>query len=59
MVSSTRTAIRPKHLRVGDTVARGYLLSEVESAFRRYVPNPDAHSALKQEPPSEISNVKS
>ena len=33
-------------------------LTDVEAAFRRYVPNPDAHSVPNHEP-SEISDGKS
>ena len=33
--------IRPKYLRTGKSVARGYTLSDIEAAFRRYVPNPE------------------
>ncbi|HKQ36984.1 MAG TPA: DUF3631 domain-containing protein [Verrucomicrobiae bacterium] len=38
--------IRPKYFRHGDSSARGYMLADVESAFRRYVPNPDAHANI-------------
>ena len=32
--------IRPRYMRHENTTARGYTLADVESAFRRYVPNP-------------------
>jgi hypothetical protein len=35
--------IRPKHLRFGHSTGRGYLIEDIESALRRYIPNPDAH----------------
>ena len=50
--------IRSKYIRIGETVARGYLLEDIEAAFRRYVPNAELNSAPKQEP-SEISDAKS
>jgi len=37
--------IRARSLRYGESVGRGYLLEDVEAAFRRYVPNPELHSA--------------
>ena len=62
--------IRTKTMRVGDAMAKGYTLADIEGAFRRYVPNADLHlndvggtsytgpqsaASLK----FEISNVKS
>jgi Protein of unknown function (DUF3631) len=35
--------IRTKSFRVGEAVARGYTLADIEGAFRRYVPNADLH----------------
>ena len=31
--------IRPTYIRIAEVTGRGYLLSEVESAYRRYVPS--------------------
>jgi putative DNA primase/helicase len=44
--------IRPKHLRFGDSIGRGYVIEDIESALRRYIPNPELHST---QPPSTAS----
>ena len=40
--------VRPRYIRVDDITGRGYLLDDIEAAFRRYVPKPD---------PTETSNA--
>jgi putative DNA primase/helicase len=40
--------IRGRSLRYGELVGRGYLLQDVEAAFRRYVPNADLHAPMSQ-----------
>ena len=37
--------IRTRTMRVGDAMGKGYMLSDIESAFRRYVPNAELHLA--------------
>ena len=52
--------IRTKTMRVGDAMAKGYTLADIEGAFRRYVPNAELH--LQQPTESlkgEIPNPKS
>ena len=41
----TELGINSKCIRIAQTVGKGYLLADIEAAFRRYVPNPDLHSA--------------
>ncbi|HKQ39937.1 MAG TPA: DUF3631 domain-containing protein [Verrucomicrobiae bacterium] len=40
--------IRSRPIRTGDDVAKGYLLADIEHAFRRYVPNSDLSAAKPQ-----------
>ena len=52
--------IRSRSVRSGESIGKGYLLADIEAAFRRYVPNYQLHSAQPPSPPpSQISNVKS
>ena len=51
--------IRPTYIRIAEVTGRGYLLSEVESAFRRYVPNPEPHSVSKPESPNTNAALNS
>jgi len=37
--------IRSRSVRFGESVGRGYVLRDVEAAFRRYVPDAELHSA--------------
>ena len=48
----TELGINSKCIRVGRTVGKGYLLADIDSAFRRYVSN------AQNQPLSEISNAK-
>jgi putative DNA primase/helicase len=49
--------IHSRSIRVGEAVFRGYVLEDVEAAFRRYVPNPEAHSAKPAELRTQASDV--
>jgi putative DNA primase/helicase len=39
--------IRSRSVRSGESIGKGYLLADIEAAFRRYVPNYELHSAPK------------
>ena len=39
--------IRPKPMLIGDSLARGYLLQEIEPAFRRYAPKAELDALLE------------
>jgi len=41
--------IRSKSIRIGEVTGKGYLLEEIDAAFRRYVPDPELHSAKTPE----------
>jgi len=41
--------IRSRSIRIGEVTGKGYLLAEIDAAFRRYVPDPELHSAKAPE----------
>jgi hypothetical protein len=47
-------SIKPRSLRVGEAVARGYLKEDFTEAFRRYIPRSELES-LRAEPPPDTS----
>ena len=47
--------VQSKAMRVNDTVAKGYTLTDIEAAFRRYVPNPDLHAQSRPTPAPDRS----
>jgi putative DNA primase/helicase len=42
--------IRSRAIRSGETVAKGYMFTDIDAAFRRYVPNPELHTAQPPKP---------
>jgi hypothetical protein len=39
--------IAPKSIRVGESTGKGYLIRDIETALRRYLPNAGAHASAK------------
>ena len=44
--------LHSKTMRANDALGKGYMLADIDAAFRRYVPNPDLHTTL---PPPEAA----
>ena len=40
--------IRPRNIRIGDTIARGYTQEDFAEAFRRYIPASEAEEARRE-----------
>jgi hypothetical protein len=45
--------LRSKTMRANDAMGKGYMLADIDAAFRRYVPNPEMHTTL---PPAEATS---